>query len=108
MKQFVQWALGRFGFRLVRLDHGPAYGLDCFFPLLKQFGFAPRHIIDIGANHGDWTRIAIKYFPNASYTLVEPQDHLKVHISDLLRHGYKIRWLNVGAGEKSGSLPFTI
>jgi FkbM family methyltransferase len=110
MKQLIQSIVGRFGFRLIRLDDRvrPIYGLDSFFPLLKQFGFAPKHIIDVGANHGEWTRTAIKYFPDALYTLVEPQDRLKVHISDLLDHGHKIRWLNVGASDKSGSSLFTV
>lgn len=110
MKQLIQSILGQFGFRLIRLDHRvrPIYGLDSFFPLLKQFGFAPKHIIDVGANRGNWTRTAIKYFPDAHYTLVEQQDHLRAYIGDLLDRGYKIRWINVGAGDKSGSFPFTI
>ena len=41
------------------------YGLGHFFPLLRQLGFAPRHIVDVGANRGSWTRAAFKYFPNA-------------------------------------------
>jgi FkbM family methyltransferase len=86
----------------------PAYGLDCVFPLLKQFGFAPKHVLDVGANHGHWTRTALGYFPNASYTLVEPQDQLKIHIQDLVALGCRIRWINVGAADKPGSLPFTV
>lgn len=110
MKQFSQSILERVGFRLIRLDDKvrPAYGLDSFFPLLKQFGFAPKHIVDVGANRGNWTRTAIKYFPDAVYTLVEPQDRLKIHVSDLIDRGYKIRWFSVGAGDKSGTLPLTI
>src|SRR5262249_20010845 len=50
------------------------YGLGHFFPLLRRMGFAPRHVVDVGANRGYWTRAAFKYFPNAVYTLVEPQD----------------------------------
>jgi FkbM family methyltransferase len=110
MKQLIQSILGKFGLRLIRQNDSvkPIYGIDSFFPLLKQFGFAPKHIVDVGANHGNWTRTAIKYFPDALYTLVEPQDHLKVHITDLVDSGYRIRWLNVGAGDKSGTLPFVL
>ena len=50
-------------------------------------GFAPKHIIDVGANRGLWTRTALQYFPDAHYTLIEPQDHLKTHIQDLLDRG---------------------
>lgn len=83
-------------------------GLDCFFVALKRLGFHPKHIIDVGANRGSWTRKALVYFPEARFTLVEPQDHLKVHIQDLLDCGCKITWINAGAGDKAGALPFAI
>jgi FkbM family methyltransferase len=116
VKKLVQSTLKKFGLRLVR-DHSLAQagaaspsnaGLDCFFTALKGLGFHPNHIIDIGANRGSWTRKALTYFPEAHYTLVEPQDHLKVHIEDLLARGCKITWINAGAADQSGSLPFTI
>jgi len=107
LKHQIQSILGKFGYRLARADT-PAGGLNYFFLLLKQLDFHPRHIIDVGANHGIWTRTAIKYFPDALYTLLEPQDNLKVHIQDLLDAGYKIRWINAGASDQPGILPFTI
>ena len=85
-----------------------SYNLEPLLQALKRFGFAPAHIIDVGANKGDWTRNAIKFFPDAHYTLMEPQDNLKTHIEDLIEAGHKIRWINAGAGDKSGSRPFTI
>lgn len=113
--RMVQSSLKRFGLRLVRDGDlaqasvpTPEYGLDCFFPVLKRLGFHPKHIVDIGANRGSWTRKALLYFADAQYTLVEPQDHLKVHIQDLLDHGCKITWINAGVADKSDTLPFTI
>jgi FkbM family methyltransferase len=110
MKQFVQSLLGKFGYRLVKTDmlcRSP-YGLTTFFPLLKRLGFAPASILDVGANRGDWTRIALRYFPDAQYTLIEPQDQLKVHVQDLIDRGHRIRWINAGAGDKPGLVPFSI
>jgi FkbM family methyltransferase len=94
----------------VRIQDGPraSEGLSPFFALLKRSGFAPKHILDVGANRGLWTREALKFFPDARYTLVEPQDRLKSYIQDLLDGGYKIQWINAGASDKSGTLPFTI
>ena len=103
VKQLIQSILGKFGFRLVRIE-----GLDPFFSLLQRLGFAPKHILDVGANRGNWTRTAIKHFPDARYTLVEPQDHLKSHIQDLLDRGCKIQWINAGAGDMSGTMPMRI
>jgi len=79
-----------------------------FYKTLKQFGFNPNHIVDIGANHGTWTRLALRYFPDAYYTLVEPQGWLKNSMLDLLENNKKIHFHPVGAGEKKGSFNFTI
>ncbi len=110
MKRLIHWFFRVFGYRVVRINDGPkpSEGLDPFFALLQRLGFAPKHILDIGANRGLWTRTAIQHFPDARYTLVEPQDHLKSYIKDLLDRGYKIQWINAGAGDVSGSLPFTL
>lgn len=47
-----------------------------FFECLVRLQFDPKHVIDVGANRGDWTRMAMRYFPNAQFTLFEPQDNL--------------------------------
>ena len=114
-KKLIQSTLNKFGYRIVRqrsLPHidvlRPTCGLEPFFSLLKRYGFNPQHIIDVGANRGTWTRKALSFFPGAHYTLVEPQDHLKIHIQDLLDHGCKITWIHAGVADHSGALPFTI
>jgi FkbM family methyltransferase len=107
--RLVRSTLKHFGYGLVRLEYAkPSYGLDCLFPLLKQRGFAPRHILDVGANRGLWTRTAIEYFPDALYTLIEPQEELESHVQDLVERGFRIVWVNMGAADKSGLLPLTV
>ncbi len=110
MKSLAQSLLRPFGLRLARLNsvQGPDYGAGVLFSTLKRFGFSPRCVFDIGANHGNWTREALKYFPEAQYLLVEPQDHLKVHVQDLIGSGDKIRWINAGAADISGTLQFFV
>jgi FkbM family methyltransferase len=106
MKRIVQSALSVFGLRLARLNSNasPAVSLGSFFALLKRNGFDPKHVVDVGANHGNWTREAVKYFPSADYTLVEPQDELKIHVQDLIDRGVHIHWVNAGASDRSGVL----
>lgn len=41
---------------------------------LRGFGFAPDHIMDVGAYRGDWARNCIDIFPEATITCIEPQD----------------------------------
>jgi FkbM family methyltransferase len=110
MKRLIHFVLAKLGYRIVKIQDGPraSDGLNPFFALLRQLGFAPKHILDIGANRGMWTREALKYFPDARYTLVEPQDYLKTHIQDLIEGGSKIQWINAGASDRSGTMTFTI
>lgn len=82
--------------------------LEVFFKNIEAMGFIPKHIIDIGANHGTWTRETLNYFPDAYYTLVEPQEWLKPSLQDLLDNNSKISFNAFGAGAKSGSFMFTI
>src|ERR1051326_916770 len=109
LKRAVQRLAGVVGYKLVTLEAAqPSWGLTHFFPLLQRFGFAPRHIWDVGANRGDWTRAAVRYFLNAEYTLIEPQENLKTSLADLMQAGRKIRWVNAGAGNEPGILPLFI
>jgi FkbM family methyltransferase len=106
IKGVIQAGLGLFGLRLIRLNETP---LHQFFAALKARGFSPRHIIDVGANRGYWTRGALEYFPEAYYTLIEPQDHLKRDVQDLLtRKDGKIQWIGAAVSNTPGTLPFTI
>ena len=82
--------------------------LETFFLNIAKIGFYPKHIIDVGANHGTWTRETLQYFPDAYYTLLEPQEWLKDSFQDLLDKHNKLSFMAVGAGEKKGSFKFTI
>jgi FkbM family methyltransferase len=82
--------------------------LNNFYTILKKVNFTPKHIVDVGANHGTWTREALKYFPDAYFTMVEPQYWLKESFNDLLESNSKIRFYPVGAGKQSGTFKFTI
>ena len=82
--------------------------LHDFFSLLKESGFKPKHIVDIGAHLGTWTRIVLKYYPNAYYSLFEPQEWMKKSIDDILKTNKKIKFHAMGAGNTNGILKFTI
>lgn len=108
MKTLLQSLLRPFGLRLARLDGGQTrdFGAEVLFAVLQRSGFSPTHVIDVGANHGNWTRSALRFFPEARYTLLEPQDQLKAHIQDLLAEGKDITWINAGASDETGTLAF--
>jgi FkbM family methyltransferase len=82
--------------------------LDNFYSILQSIHFNPKHIVDVGANHGTWTRETLKHFPDSRYTLIEPQAFMKNSISDLLATNTNINFYAVGAGKNAGTFNFTI
>lgn len=95
-------------FKVEQNKYGKNNLLFNLFENFKQIGFEPKHIIDVGANHGTWTREVIEYMPNAYFTLIEPQNWLQSSFQDLLDNHTKISYLPVGAGKNKGSFNFTI
>ncbi len=41
---------------------------------LKELGFNPKTIVDIGAYHGEWTKEIRLLFPTGSFLMIEPMD----------------------------------
>lgn len=111
MKKIVKKILSKFGLTIAKKSTNEAnkdYLLFNFYQTLKTFKFEPKHIVDVGANHGTWTREALNYFPDAHYTLVEPQYWLKDSMTDILENNKKVTFHPFGAGETEGSFQFTI
>lgn len=82
--------------------------LQNFYNILIKYNFQPKHILDVGANHGTWTRAMLSYFPETKYSLVEPQYWLKESFQDLLENYEKINFYPVGVGRKEGEFKFTL
>src|SRR5712672_1335811 len=71
------------------------YLLDNFYESLHSINFQIKHIVDGGSNHGNWTRKALEHFPDAYFTLIEPQNWMKDDIKDLLANNDKISFHGV-------------
>jgi len=69
----VKRVLARAGFSLHRWPPNRFDAMAETLAMLKARGYAPRLVIDIGANVGDWTALAAPIFPGARFHLVEPQ-----------------------------------
>jgi FkbM family methyltransferase len=100
IKQLIQSGFNTFG---LRVSYNK-FEFDYFFEAVKSRGFVPKHIVDVGASHGIWSRTALKYFPDAYYTLIEPQEWLQKDSNDILARG-KAKWISAGAADKPGTLP---
>lgn len=116
VKKIIKKAFRKFGYKLKKIGadvnlaptNNKGYLLFNFYNTLKQFNFYPKHIVDIGANHGTWTREVLQHFPEAYYTLLEPQHWLKDSFQDILEINPKVQFYPVGAGEQEGYFQFTI
>lgn len=75
---------------------------DPFFGCLMQLGFTPQNVVDVGANRGNWSRTAMRYFPDAQFTLFEPQGEL-LEGSDL-EGDPRVRIFAMGAGPKTSTM----
>ena len=106
MKRILSAALAKLGYQVsaIRTDDEP---LDRFFHRLKRLQFAPASIIDVGANHGVWTRKFLGYFPRTDVLMVEPQEGLRVHSADLLSLP-NVTWLTAGVGGSNATMRFTL
>ena len=64
---------------------------------LRNMGMTPSHIVDIGANHGGWSRSALSIFPNVYLSIFEPQERLGEYLVDLeCNPNVKIHYKGVG------------
>jgi FkbM family methyltransferase len=77
-----------------------------FFDCLARLKFNPKHIVDIGANKGNWTRTALRFFPDANFTMFEPQKNLASSCQDLLLNP-KIQLHHLGVGPANGLMKLT-
>lgn len=107
LKRIIKVALRQVGLDLRRCQHG-GERLNAFFKALKKLGFEPQFVIDIGANHGNWTRTAIRYFPKARYLMIEPQERLTSYSSDLLGGNSAVKWKTAGVSDTCGSMMLTL
>ncbi len=78
------------------------------FRQLAALGFAPQHIIDVGAHKAAWSRDARSVFGDCRFTLIEPQIEMKPQIDAFCQEAKQATWILGGAGAESGELPLTL
>ncbi len=65
-------------------------------------------VVDVGANRGDWSGIAWRILKPQKLIAIEPNPTLYTGIVERFKAHTAITCLNLGAGSKSGELPFYI
>ncbi|ARF08690.1 methyltransferase [Catovirus CTV1] len=49
---------------------------------LKNNGYTPKVVLDVGAHHGSWTKSCLEIYPDASYYLFEPHCYNQLSMYD--------------------------
>ena len=75
---------------------------------LRNAGLSPRKVIDAGAFHGDWSLMAQKAFPDASFLLIEPQPHLTGQLQALCRAHPRFKFEAALLGSKPSEVTFIL
>lgn len=107
LKQLVRSAFHAVGIDVRRHREPEPSRLEHFFGVWRRLGPRPSALLDVGANHGNWTRLALRYFPDARFLMVEPQERLRVHSEDLLARP-NVTWITAGVSDEVGSLMLTL
>lgn len=71
-----------------------------FLEFVRDLGFDPSFVVDVGANRGRWTETAKEVFPRAEFLLVEPQPEMRAPLDELCARLDGVRWLEVAAGAR--------
>lgn len=95
-------------YRIVHFSKLPKGDVTSFCFRLAAHGFAPKRIVDIGANKGKWSRRVLKVYPDCSYTLVEPQIEMKPYLDAFCRKAKNAQWINAGVADAAGTLEISI
>jgi FkbM family methyltransferase len=94
-------------FKRKRAKKAAQQQLTNIYALLWHMQYEPRHVVDIGANHGGWSRKILAAFPDVRLSLFEPQKDLAPHLADLEAKP-TIRIQYVGIGDQDTTAAFTI
>jgi len=74
---------------------------------MRDQGFDPGVVLDVGAARGDWTTSCRRIYPQATYLLIEPLADYAPALSALSAYG-RIRYLPFAAGSEEADLPLLV
>jgi FkbM family methyltransferase len=107
LKALIKKMFGLTGYYLYKrgAEH---YTMEAALRRLKERGISPGTIIDIGAAEGEWTKLALSYWPNAHYHLIEPLKEQESKLKNLRESNSLLQYHLAVAGERSGEVTLNI
>ncbi|WP_374166362.1 FkbM family methyltransferase [Arcticibacter sp. MXS-1] len=64
-------------------DQAPTFNMFYHVRILKELGFIPEVVIDIGAYQGEWTKNVLDIFPNSYFLMIEAQTSKKPILEEI-------------------------
>ncbi len=100
IRTLIRRSLERLGYRLTRTSSANRFdAMAASLAALSHRGYAPRTVIDVGANRGQWTRLARPIFPTAEFVLLEPQPSCAEALKELVRQLGNARFESIAVTE---------
>ncbi len=84
------------------LGRRPVPAEELAYRRLRDKGFSPGAIVDVGAYKGDWTRLARRVFRDVPVLMVEPQASKRPHLEGVCRDLDGVRYVQALIGRRSG------
>lgn len=88
-------------------DFSPAAAMDRPFgdmrtvlEYVRNVGFRPGFIVDVGAHAGSWTEMALDVFPDAGVLMIEPQPEMRETLEAYCTRDPRVRRVEVAAGAR--------
>ena len=85
----------------LQLLHKSEIGMEACLRGLKSRGFNPKVVFDVGAAKGEWTKLAIRYWPTAEYTLFEPLIEREIDLNNLQKKHPNVNYVLTALGAKT-------
>lgn len=115
MKKILKKIITKAGYEIKRIKinktqafEKPVGIMSQFLEDLKSRGLNCTHILDIGANKTQWSRIAKKVYPDTIFYLIEPQIEMKSSLEEFCIEFSESKYFLAGAGAREESLTLTV
>ncbi|MBW4608492.1 MAG: FkbM family methyltransferase [Hassallia sp. WJT32-NPBG1] len=92
----------------VGTESRPVGNMQMLLEDLKYRGLTCQLILDVGANHGNWSRIAKTVFSSANCFLIEPQIEMQSYLDNFCKEFPGSNWFLVGVGASPSEMTLTI
>lgn len=107
IKNIVKRGFEKLGYRIQKIPAIESqFTMEGALKRCLNRGITIHSVIDVGASDGRWSRLCMKYLPNAKYLLIEAQEAHKAGLDKLKAENDKVDYVLAAAGRRKGKIYF--